>query len=248
LAQCPSRLPIQEQAKPYWRLCCWTTAAEFCGRKASAPVCCRATLFIEVAECCLKIIARPSFACSIGNTASSPARNGESQTCLLTRTSQSRRIGGAIATSAVGMIKPADITDQQQFVRDNQVRWWAYPIFEKVRGERVPVGYELELSAVFDSRRQGFHSNGPASSRLFCRLKTLAEKLLPDKLGGTRIDILPFDHSVHLDPNRDLRPRVLLKLQIIHAANYFQPASASEAHCLHELEIALSSLGAVKCR
>jgi hypothetical protein len=140
----------------------------------------------------------------------------------------------------------ADIHDQQQFVRDNQVKWGVHPIFEKVRGERVPVGYELELSALCDSPRQGFWSNSPASMRLFCGLKTLAEKLVPDDLDGTRIDILPFDHSVHLDPNQHFRPRVLLKLQIIHAADYFQPAGASEAHCLHELEIALGSLGARK--
>ena len=35
----------------------------------------------------------------------------------------------------------ADINDQQQFVRNNQVKWGVHPIFEKVRGERVPVGY-----------------------------------------------------------------------------------------------------------
>src|SRR5262245_48470577 len=100
------------------------------------------------------------------------------------------------------MSEPADINDQQQFVRDHQVKWGVQPIFEKVRGERVPVGYELELSALCDSPRQGFGSNSPASIRLFCGLKTLAEKLVPDDLDGTRIDILPFDHSVHLEPNQ----------------------------------------------
>lgn len=144
------------------------------------------------------------------------------------------------------MSEPADIHDLQQFVRDHQVKWGVRPIFEKVRGERVPVGYELELSALCDSPRQTFWSNSPASIRRFCGLKTLAEKLVPDELDATRLDILLFDHSVHLEPAQHFRPRVLLKLQIIHAADYFQPAGASEAHCLHELEIALGSLGALK--
>ncbi len=148
------------------------------------------------------------------------------------------------------MSKPADIHDLQQFVRDNQVEWSVHAIVEKVRGERVPVGYELEISAVSDSTRtsQCFRPDSPASARLFCGLKTLVETLVPHTLDGTRIDVLPFDHSVHLDPRQRFRPRVLLKLQIIHAADYFQPASASEDHCLHELETALSSLGAVKSR
>jgi len=144
------------------------------------------------------------------------------------------------------MSELADIHDLQQFVRDNQVWWGVYPIVEKVRGERVPVGYELELRAVCNSPRQGFDPNSPASIRSFGGLKSLAERLMPDKLDGTRIDVLPFDHSIHLDPNQHSRPCVLLKLHIIHAGDYFQPASASEANCLHELEIALSSLGAIK--
>jgi hypothetical protein len=37
-----------------------------------------------------------------------------------------------------------------------------------------------------------------------------------------------------------------LKLQIVHAADYFQPSGAFEHHCLHEVEIALGSLGALK--
>jgi hypothetical protein len=69
---------------------------------------------------------------------------------------------------------------------------------------------------------------------------------MPDKLDGTRIDVLSFDHSVHLDPNQHSRPCVLLKLKIIRAGDYFQPASASETNCLHQLEIALGSLGAIK--
>ena len=144
------------------------------------------------------------------------------------------------------MGKLADINDQHQFVRDNQVKWGVHPVFEKIHGERVPVGYELELSAVCDSPRQDVCPGSPASIRLFCELKTLAEQLVPKKLDDTRIDILPFDHSVHLDPTQHFRPRVLLKLQIIHAADYFQPAGAFETHCLHELEIALGSLGALK--
>ena len=148
------------------------------------------------------------------------------------------------------MSEPADTHDLQKFVRDNQVRWGVYPIIEKVRGQRVPVGYELELSAVSDITRtsQYFGPDSPASAQLFCGLKTLVETLVPHTLDGTRIDVLPFDHSVHLDPRQRFRPRVLLKLQIIHEADYFQPASASEDHCLHELETALSSLGAVKSR
>ena len=144
------------------------------------------------------------------------------------------------------MGKLADINDQHQFVRDNQVKWGVHPVFEKIHGERVPVGYELELSAVCDSPRQDVCPGSPASIRLFCELKTLAEQLVPKKLDDTQIDILPFDHSVHLDPTQHFRPRVLLKLQIIHAADYFQPAGAFETHCLHELEIALGSLGALK--
>ena len=144
------------------------------------------------------------------------------------------------------MSEQADTHDLQQFVRDNQVRWGVCPIIEKVRGERVPVGYELELSAVCDSLRQDFCPGSSASIRLFCELKTFAEQLVPKELDDTQIDISPFDHAVHLDPSQHFRPRVLLKLQIIHAADYFRPAGAPEAHCLHELEIALGSLGALK--
>jgi hypothetical protein len=73
------------------------------------------------------------------------------------------------------MGEPADIHDLQQFVRDNQVKWGVYPIIEKVRGERVPVGYELELSAVCDSPRQGIGPNAPVSIRLFGGLNLNSE-------------------------------------------------------------------------
>ena len=88
--------------------------------------------------------------------------------------------------------------------RDNQVEWGVHSIFEKVRGERVPVGYELEITAVSDITRtsQYFGPDSPASPQLFCGLKTLVETLVPHTLDGTRINVLPFDHSVYLDPRQ----------------------------------------------
>ena len=117
------------------------------------------------------------------------------------------------------MSEPADIHDLQQFVRDNQVEWGVHSIVEKVRGERVPLGYELEISAVSDSTSQCSRPDSPASAQLFCGLKTLVEALVPHTLDGTRIDVLTFDHSVHLEPRQRFRPRVLLKLQIIHVSS-----------------------------
>jgi len=126
----------------------------------------------------------------------------------------------------------------QQFVRDNQVKWEVRPIVEIVGGEKVSVGYELEISAA---------SNGIAASpALFRDLTAVAQSVLPRELDATRVEVLPFDHSVRLDPHDRLRPRVLLKLRIIHATGYFQAATSDQTKCLREVEQALRSLGVTK--
>jgi len=134
----------------------------------------------------------------------------------------------------------------RQFVREHQVSWEAHPIFETVDGQRVPVGYELELHAIGNGTRQTVNPDSPTTIQLFRGLETLAEPILPPELNASRVEILPFDHSVHLDPHEHLRPQVLLKLRIFHAMDYFQAASSNETQCLHELENSFKALGATK--
>lgn len=140
----------------------------------------------------------------------------------------------------------SDIDKLKQFIRDHHVSWETHSINETVGGERVPVGFELELHAVCNGTHDPVFPASPSTSELFHRLETLVEKILPVELRGSQIEVLPFDRSVHLDPHEQLRAHVLLKLRIVDATQYFQAADSGESGCLRELEESLKALGARK--
>lgn len=131
----------------------------------------------------------------------------------------------------------------REFVRQHKVTWGAQPLTAMNGPERVQVGHELELRAHHDA--DGVHSSMECSNcaELYLQLKKLAETALPCPDQSTRVEIGPFDGSLRLDPSEGLQPRVVLRIQILHSDDYFQPIDDCQNRCLKEIEDRLAVFG-----
>ena len=152
----------------------------------------------------------------------------------------------------------------KEFVIEKAVCWDSQPLTAMLRGAPIRVGFELELRAVHGPTTYKPTPGCPHCGHLFKGLKELAEAVVPTEFRPSRYEVQPFDHSWHLyysgpkggsqtaglkagskdsDP---FIPEVVLKLQILHRKNYFEPIDDCERKCLKEIEAALKKLGARK--
>ncbi len=131
----------------------------------------------------------------------------------------------------------------QQFVRQHRVTWAAQPLTAMQGQERVQVGHELELRAHHDADSRHASVDCSDCAELYLGLKELAETAIPCPEQSIRVEVGPFDGSLHLDPTEGLQPAVVLRIQVLHREDYFRPIDDRENRCLKEIEGRLGFFG-----
>jgi hypothetical protein len=138
---------------------------------------------------------------------------------------------------------PIDPAQTRTWAEKNKAAWELVPLIEMHRGERIQVGYELDLYARIPAEIAPGGERQDAVLAIWDRLRQIAEALAPEEPAHDRLEVEPFDAAGRLRPETGFAPEVLLKARIFHASDYFKPASADERHQLRPLEERLHELG-----
>jgi hypothetical protein len=129
------------------------------------------------------------------------------------------------------------------------VRTWAHdaraafeiaPLFELERGQRVQLGFELDLYARIAG---GLAASEGEISALWDRLREVAESLVGVLGADGRVEIAPFDMADRLRPETDFVPEVLLQARLYHGAEHVAAAPESGSGRIAPLEARLRELG-----
>ena len=134
-------------------------------------------------------------------------------------------------------------SELQSWIREHKVCWELLPHWMSDRGNRVQVGFELNLFAQHGP--SVLASPGcPKCQDLFRVLQQIAQAALPTENRPTRYEICPFDSSFHLRPETRMKNEVQLTLLLIHRENVLDPVDDCEHKCATEIEERLKELGA----
>lgn len=107
--------------------------------------------------------------------------------------------------------------------------------------QRQKLGYRVRLWAVVSGTRL---LPGDAAASLFAAaLRSVAEKVIPDDSGTSRVSVEPTEPALYdsrVVPGAD---EVALDIKIVHGLGH-GPAGDSEEHCLKAIRKTLESVGA----
>jgi len=130
--------------------------------------------------------------------------------------------------------------ETQQWARENKASWDLRPLVEVHEGQRVQVGFELELYARLPDLSS--EEEQPMEA-LWQRLREIAESLPPLVAKGARIEVDAFEAADRLRPETGFAPEVMLQARLFHASDYFTPVGESDRRQMKPLEDRLSALG-----
>ncbi|HVO11331.1 MAG TPA: hypothetical protein VMX54_11375 [Vicinamibacteria bacterium] len=134
---------------------------------------------------------------------------------------------------------PTDV-ETQQWARTTRASWELRPLVEMHEGQRVQVGFELELYARLPDLSSEEESPMEA---LWQRLCGIAESLPAVLAPGARIEVEPFEAADRLRPETGFAPEVMLQARLFHASDYFAPVGEADRQQVKPLEQRLSALG-----
>src|SRR5262245_5936777 len=111
-----------------------------------------------------------------------------------------------------------------------------------VQGQRVQVGFQLELCGIHES---GADPKGPGCDncyRVYEDLRRIAEWVKPQEGRPSRYEIEPFDHALHVIGKSNSRFEVILTMKILHRQGIDEPLDKCQELCLKEIRHKLAEL------
>lgn len=139
-----------------------------------------------------------------------------------------------------------DAATLRDLVAKHAVKFEVWPHYELSGGQRVMVGFDLELCGTHDHGHARLSPGCPLCEQTYEDLKTLAQSILPAGDRATDYDILPFDHALHLSPRHPESAEVLLNVRVEHNEHYFSPVDDCEEGCLQQIIDKLEALGVAR--
>ena len=116
---------------------------------------------------------------------------------------------------------------------------WRHHEFHE--GNRVMVGFDLELYGTHDHGKTHLSPGCHLCQETFADLARIAQFILPKDERPSRYDIPPFDHSLHSSPKGTFE--VVLPIRIEHREKFFDPIDSCEERCLKEMLGRLAEFG-----
>jgi len=136
-----------------------------------------------------------------------------------------------------------DPAETQAWARDNKAAWEVAPLVEMHKGERLQVGFELEMYARIPVAIPPSAEREKVVEALWDRLREIAESLLPIVGDNSRIEVEPFEAAGRLRPETNFAQEVLLQARLFHAADYFAPVGDGDRERVKPLEAQLIAIG-----
>jgi hypothetical protein len=135
---------------------------------------------------------------------------------------------------------PIDVASTHSWAKENKAAWEVEPLTEMHDGERVQVGFALDLYARLPA---GLPTAEQAFGALWDRLREIAESLVPLVGPQARMEVDPFEAAGRLRPETGFAPEVLLQARLFHASDYFAPLSDQDRDRMRPIEGRLTELG-----
>jgi hypothetical protein len=135
-------------------------------------------------------------------------------------------------------------TDRElrEIIERHTVRYKVWPHYEIASGNRVIVGFDLELYGTHEHGKTRLSPGCHLCQQTYADLRRLAESILPTERRASMYEIPPFDSALH-ESSRGVFV-VLATIRIEHRNGFFDPVDACEERCLREMCQKLTELGA----
>jgi hypothetical protein len=135
----------------------------------------------------------------------------------------------------------AALAELKQIIDKHTVRYEVWPHYEMAGGNRVIVGFDLELYGTQDHGKTLLSPGCLLCRETYDDLRRLAEWILPEEPGSSEFEIPPFDDSLHESPRGKFE--VVVPIRIEHRHGFFDPVDSCEQKCLQEMQKKLAVLG-----
>lgn len=131
----------------------------------------------------------------------------------------------------------------ETWAREHRACFDITPLMESRGGQRLQVGYTIELYARLPTEKAPGPERREASAKIWEALRTIALSLAPAADSGIRVEIEPPRTAAFLRPTNDMEPEILLTARVFHAGDYFAPVTNDERGKLPSLERRLTAIG-----
>jgi hypothetical protein len=138
-------------------------------------------------------------------------------------------------------MSPTIHQDLKSLVERHTIRYEAWPHWEMHEGERVMIGFDLELHGTHDHGHSQLTPGCKICRQTYEDLKRVATEVLPKEERASWYEVEPFDHGLHSEGRGPME--VVLIIRIEHRRDYFAPVDACEERCLAQIEAGLKQLG-----
>ena len=130
-------------------------------------------------------------------------------------------------------------TEIPAWAKEHQASFEIAPMIEMRDGQKLQVGYEINLFAELPLGGAGQQAVGG----LWEGLRSIAEKLLPPEATKARLEVAPYRSAARLRPENEMEAEVMLTARLFHASDYFAPVDERERLALSVLEKRLTGMG-----
>jgi hypothetical protein len=130
-----------------------------------------------------------------------------------------------------------------EWVRAHKASVEMQPLLEVHRGEKVPVGFELNLFALLGRRNPEVTDRLPEMQEIHRVLRQLLEGVVPGEHPVARLEVEPFRAAVKLRAQAEFAPEVQLSGRVVRRTETFTAVPAEARNALAFVEKGLHDLG-----
>lgn len=136
-----------------------------------------------------------------------------------------------------------DPAESRTWAQQAKAAWELRPLIDQQKGQRIQVGFELDLYARLPIDVPPSTERQAVVERLWDRLREIAESLLPLTGGDGRIEVDPYEAAARLRPETQFAPEMLLTARLFHGADFLAPVHEGDRERLKPVEERLNELG-----
>jgi hypothetical protein len=136
-----------------------------------------------------------------------------------------------------------DAAECRIWAQEAKAAWELRPLIDQQKGERIQVGFEIDLYARFPIDVPPGPQRQALAERLWDRLREIAEQLLPVAGVDGRLEVDPYEAAARLRPETQFAPEMLLTARLFHGSDLRVPVKEGDRERLKPLEDRLHDLG-----
>ncbi len=138
---------------------------------------------------------------------------------------------------------PSTENDDVAWARAHQACFEIAPLIEMRGGQKVQVGFTLDLYARLPVEKAPGADRGEEAQRIQERLRTLLSSLSPERGGNVRVELEPTRSAAVLRPENEMAPEVSVRARVFHGDDYFAAVTEDERARISTVDRRLAALG-----